>query len=150
MTIRRSAVALAMLIFGLMPRVGQAQSQGQPGRAAPVVTMGPNYPNPYNPDTKVDFEIACENQQGRQFKVSVKIINILAQVVAYPDLLSSSSGVAGANRRMQNIQLPCGKYTANWNGFYMNSERKAASGMYMFSIEVDGRIFKTIRTTVAK
>jgi hypothetical protein len=140
-----------MLTLVLMPRVGQSQGSQSKQDKKPVATMGQNYPNPYNPESRIDFELGgyptCEDA-NKLYRVNLKVINILAQVVAVPQLYSSSSGVAGG-QKIQNVRLPCGKYTALWDGKY-SSGRQAASGMYIWSLEIDGVRVKDIRSTVAK
>src|SRR6185369_16491676 len=100
----------------------------------PVVRMSQNYPNPFNPETQIDFWVddypSCP-AGGKLHRVSLKVYNILAQIVAVPVLRSSSSGVAGG-QRLDGVMLPCGKYTAYWNGKYLNSSREVASGVYLW------------------
>lgn len=151
MRIRRSVIALAVLTLVLMPRDGKSQGSQSTSKQKPVATVGQNYPNPYNPETQLDFALGgypeCESP-GKRYRVTWKVLNILAQVVAIPELRASSSGVAGG-QRVQNLQLPCGKYTVYWNGKYA-SGREAASGSYIFVLEVDGKRVDGKRTTVAK
>jgi hypothetical protein len=147
MRIRWSAIALAMLTLVLMPRVGQAQSKA-PGKRKPVASMSQNYPNPYNPDTHIDFELECTDV-SQKYRVTVRVFNILSQLVAVPELRGSSSGVAGG-QKLQNVLLPCGKYTAFWDGKYAKSGREVASGVYIFELVVDGERLFARKTTVAK
>jgi hypothetical protein len=149
MRIRRSVIALAMLTLVLMPR--DVQSQGSQSKSkSSVERASQNYPNPYNPETQLNFEIGDTDcsKDTKRYRVSWKIINILSQVVAVPELRASSSGVAGG-QKIQNVSLPCGKYTAYWNGKYA-SGREAASGSYIWILDVDGKRIDAIRSTVAK
>ena len=150
MRIRRFAPVFAVLTLVLMPRVGMAQGT-QPAKKKPIVTMGQNYPNPFNPEAWIPFTVgdfpSC-SESGKQYRVNLKVFNILAQVVAVPKLTASSAGVAGG-QRLENATLPCGQYTAYWNGKYLESSREVASGIYIFSIDVDGSK-ATRRATVAK
>jgi hypothetical protein len=151
MRIRRSAIALAMLTLVLMPRVGQSQGKATDGRRK-VATMSQNYPNPYNPDTHVDFTVGgypeCTDLSKR-YRVTMRVFNILTQPVAVPELRGSSSGVAGG-QKLQNVSLPCGRYTAFWDGKYAKTGREVASGVYMFALDVDGQRDAVIKSTVAK
>lgn len=151
MRIRRSVIALAMLTLVLMPRVGMSQGKAT-GEKRKVATMSQNYPNPYNPDTHVDFFVGgypeCTDP-GKKYRVTMRIFNVLAQSVAVPELRGSSSGVAGG-QKLQNVSLPCGKYTAFWDGKYAKSGREVASGVYIFAVDVDGKREFAINSTVAK
>ena len=147
---RWSAIALAMLTLVLMPRDGKSQGT-QPGeKQKSVAKMGQNYPNPYNPETWIDFDLggypACTDP-GKQYRVTLQVYNVLAQVVSVPKLWKSSSGVASG--QLKNVQLPCGHYTAWWDGHYVNG-REAASGLYIFALDVDGKRDQVRKSTVAK
>jgi hypothetical protein len=146
---RWSAIALAMLTLVLMPRDGQSQGSQSKSKSS-IARASQNYPNPYNPETQLNFEVgeADCSKDTKRYRVTWKIINILSQVVAVPELRASSSGVAGG-QKIQNVSLPCGKYTAYWNGKYA-SGREAASGAYIWILDVDGKRIDAIRSTVAK
>ena len=152
MRIRRSVIALAMLTLFLMPRVGKSQGT-QPGdkRKSSVAKMGQNYPNPFNPDASIDFDIGgyptC-TEPGKQYRVSLQVFNVLAQVVAVPDLVKASSGVAKG--QLKNLQLPCGHYTAFWNGKYAGSSRSVSSGLYIWALDVNGGREQVVKSIVAK
>jgi hypothetical protein len=57
--------------------------------------------------------------------------------------------VAGG-QKLQNVLLPCGKYTAFWDGKYAKTGREVASGVYYFALDVDGKRELTRSSTVAK
>jgi hypothetical protein len=147
---RWSALAVAVLTLILMPRVGQSQGS-QPAGKKPVVSMGQNYPNPFNPESRIKFTVGdfptCSDGSGKQYRVTLKVLNVLAQVVTYPQL-EGGSGVAGG-RRLDNALLPCGQYTAYWDGKYLGTSREVASGIYVWAIDVDGQR-TAVRSTVAK
>jgi hypothetical protein len=140
MRFRWSALAV-VLILVFMPRVGAAQSTGQ--RKDPAVKLGQNYPNPFNPETWIPFTIgdvpACA-EGNRQYKVSVRIYNILMQPVATPIIQGGAGSVAGG-QPFENLMLTCGQYVAYWDGFYAGTKKEAASGVYIYIIEVDGKRF---------
>lgn len=151
MRIRRSVIALAMLTLVLMPRVGESQATQSP-KPKPVVSMKQNYPNPFNPEARIKFTVGDDyptcSDKGKQYRVTLKVFNILAQVVAVPQLEGSSGSVAGG-QRLDNVLLACGEYTAFWNGKYLNTSREVASGVYLWNIEANGQRF-TVKSTVAK
>lgn len=137
MKLRWAALSVVLALSALVPRVAAAQTGGKPRR--PNVTLGQNYPNPFNPETWIPFGIDSTCQEPtRQYRVTVRIFNLLAQEVAVPVIQGGSGSTAGGDR-IENITLGCGSYTAYWNGKYLNSNREAASGMYLYRLEVDGQ-----------
>ena len=133
-------VVLALCAFN--PRMAAAQStqQGSRDQGAGAV-LGQNYPNPFNPETTIPFSIGGDPgcpDPSRQFRVSLKIYNVLAQLVAVPVLQGGSAGVAGG-QPLNNVLLTCGQYRAYWDGKYLENGREVASGVYMYRLEVDGK-----------
>jgi len=133
-------VVLALCAFN--PRYTAAQSTQQGGRDQGAgAVLGQNYPNPFNPETTIPFSIGgapgCPDP-SRQFRVSLRIYNVLAQLVAVPVLQGGSAGVAGG-QPLSNVLLTCGQYTAYWDGKYLENGREVASGVYMYRLEVDGK-----------
>jgi hypothetical protein len=63
--------------------------------------------------------------------VSLKIYNVLVQVVAVPKLGESSE-------RLVNLALKCGEYLAYWDGKYLDGKREATPGVYYYQLTVDG------------
>ncbi len=116
-----------------------------------ILGLGRNYPNPFNPTTRIPFTVGdppvCPSIE-RGYRVSLKIYNLLAQLVAVPTLVagdgsivsgSAFGGVGGAGQAVQDLELPCGQYTAYWNGNYLTGGREVATGMYLYRLEVNGR-----------
>ena len=136
---RHRWAALCVLALGaLAPTIGQAQASQDPppARERPGVELGQNYPNPFNPTTTIPFVIGdpatCQDTD-REHVVTLRIYNILAQLVAVPVL-------QGAGQQLLNVRLKCGSYTAYWDGHYLDSSREVASGVYLYRIEVDGEV----------
>ena len=70
-------VSLGLLIA--VPAVVEAQDDS----AAPQVQLHRNYPNPFNPETTIPFSLDFSMWEGgKQPVVSLRIYNILAQLVA--------------------------------------------------------------------
>jgi hypothetical protein len=134
-------LALAVVLtLALMPRDGSAQSTGTT-RSNSAGSLRQNYPNPFNPETRSDFWVdeSCVSGASTQHRVSVKIYNILSQLVAVPVLQGSAGSVAGG-QPLDNVLLPgCSSYTWYWNGNYRNTSQEAASGVYLAVLEVDGK-----------
>jgi len=88
----------------------------------PVVTIDPlltpvtlsccNYPNPFNPETTISFEIP---ESGI---VSLQIYNLKGQLI----------------RTLNNEFLPAGKQSLVWNGTD-NENKPVASGVYLYKIK---------------
>jgi hypothetical protein len=79
--------------------------------------------------------------------VSLRIYNLLAQLVAIPIL---QGGGESRGRPVENLQVPCGQYTAFWDGTQRGTSRQVASGIYMYTLEIDGRQAGINRMLVAK
>ncbi len=142
MTQRWAARFLVLALCALVTRSAAAQATQQSSRD-PVSgsSLGQNYPNPVSSETTVPFSIggapSCSDA-GRQYRVSLKIYNVLAQLVAVPVLQGGSSSLAGG-QPLSNVLLTCGQYTAYWDGKYLNNGREVASGVYMYRLEIDGK-----------
>lgn len=143
MRLRWAALSLVLALSAVMPRVLSAQGTPTTGRERSSGGLGQNYPNPFNPETRIPFTIGdaptC-SEPGRQYKVTLRVYNLLSQLVAVPVLQGGTGGVAGG-QPLENVLLTCGQYTAYWDGKYLNSTREVASGIYMYKLEVDGRPF---------
>jgi hypothetical protein len=148
----RWAALLTVLALGtLVPTLAAAQggtaiTPPNAGDRSLGVQLGQNFPNPFNPATVIPFTIGdpptCSRDAGRQHRVSLRIYNILAQLVAIPILQSGAGGATGSTdsgRPVVNVTLSCGSYTAFWNGNYLSSTRQVPSGVYIYVIEFDGR-----------
>ncbi|HJU89766.1 MAG TPA: hypothetical protein VJ672_10255 [Gemmatimonadaceae bacterium] len=137
---RWAALMVVLALGALMPAHAGAQgtTPTPPAQRKPGFELGQNYPNPFNPTTTIPFaigEVPDCTEGGRQYRVSLKIYNVLAQLVAIPIL----QGGDGAGQPIVNVPLRCGTYTAYWDGTYLNTSQEVASGVYLYRLEVDGR-----------
>lgn len=134
-----AALGLVLALSAIMPTVSGAQDTRKKGQG---VSLGQNYPNPFNPETRFNFALGdpptC-TEPAKQYRVTVKIYNVLAQLVAIPVLQGGSGGVAGG-QPLDNVSLTCGEYVAYWDGKVRNTGREAASGVYLYRIEANGVI----------
>jgi hypothetical protein len=133
---RWAALALVLALWSLSPKSAAGQSASQPEQQQPrgrkSGTLGQNYPNPFNPETFIPFQLACADGAGGQHVVSLRVYNVLAQLVAIPI-------VQGRAEPLSNLKLDCGKdYVAYWDGKVLNTGREAASGIYIYELVVDG------------
>ena len=133
--------AWAVLGLGLLAvGVGARAACGQAGTPPATVELKQNYPNPFNPATTIPFSLGAENfSSGRRPKVSLKVYNVLAQLVAVPIL-------QGTGEQLDNVQLSCAStttcdFSAYWDGTVMNTGQPAASGIYIYQLVIDGQRF---------
>jgi hypothetical protein len=133
--------AYAWLAAGIVlatPTAVQAQ-QPQPGRSNQVELLQ-NYPNPFNPATTIPFKLSEDLfRDGRRPVVSLRIFNVLAQLVAVPSL-------QGSGQALQDLELECREvrdgfceFSAYWDGNYQGTGREAASGVYVYQLTVNGQ-----------
>jgi hypothetical protein len=130
---RWAALALVLALCAVPTKQAAGQQAAPQPRGRKLGVLGQNYPNPFNPETHIPFSINYEGCSG-QHVVSVRIYNVLAQLVAVPKL----EGEIGLNRPLSNLSLPCGSYTSFWDGKVLNTGKEAASGVYLYELVVDG------------
>ena len=96
-----------------------------------------NYPNPFNPETTIPFTLGEELfVDGRPAVVSVRIFNVLTQLVAQPVALGHPSGEGIEVDQLEYLQP--GEYEAFWDGTDPMG-RQVASGIYLMQLTVNGR-----------
>jgi hypothetical protein len=133
--------AWALLVGGLGLLAGGGV-EGVVGQASPppLVELKQNYPNPFNPATTIPFALSGDLfANGHRPMVSLKIYNVLAQLVAVPIL-------QGSGEPLSDLELTCSTpstgtcaFAAYWNGKVLNTDTDAASGVYIYQLVVDGR-----------
>ena len=144
---RWAALTIVLALCGL-PMVLSAQTSS---RAAGPGRLGQNYPNPFNPETRIRFAVgdsACANP-GRQYRVTMRVYNVLSQVVAVPVLQGGTGNVAGG-QPLENVLLTCSQYTAYWDGKYIGTSQEVASGVYLYQLVIDGKVVESRRMLVTK
>jgi hypothetical protein len=77
-----------------------------------VYSLSPNYPNPFNPSTKINFSVP------KDANIKIYIYNINGQLV---------------NTLVDNF-MPSGNYTVTWDG-KTNTGALAASGIYFYQMK---------------
>ena len=137
---RWAALLVVLALSAFMPRETAAQGPPTSVRERSNGSLKQNFPNPFNPETRIPFDIGdpptC-SEPSRQYRVSLRIYNLLAQLVAVPLLQGGSGGVAGGEP-LENKLLTCNSYTAYWDGKVSGTNREAASGVYAYRLEVNG------------
>ena len=130
------------VLVGVLGGQGLAGVDGVLGQAPPppLVELKQNYPNPFNPATTIPFSLSEDLfAGGRRPIVTLRIYNVLAQLVAIPSLQASG-------QPLENVQVECRDphdgvcdFSAYWDGHYINSTREAASGVYVYQLVVNGQ-----------
>ncbi|MDO8665421.1 MAG: hypothetical protein Q7J79_02330 [Gemmatimonadales bacterium] len=132
--------AYAWLLAGLVlaaPRVSQAQ---QDTSRTNQVELLQNYPNPFNPATTIPFRLSESLfRNGRGPVVSIRIYNVLAQLVAVPSLQASGQRLDAVELECRELRNGFCEFSAYWDGKYVNTDREAASGVYVYQLIVNGR-----------
>lgn len=138
---RRSiCVALVLLSATLLPRAGQAQQVGASVGVQQAQDtgfhLGPNYPNPPNPETRFPFDLYEDLfTEGRPAIVTIRIFNVLRQYVASPTALGHP---AGDGAEVVNLEYGApGHYEAHWDG-RDRSGSYVANGVYIVEMTVNG------------
>ncbi len=118
---------------------GTGIAAGQGNNPAPPVELKQNYPNPFNPATTIPFTLGGDLfANGHEPRVSLKIYNVLAQLVAVPILQGTGDPLDGRALTCSNLS-GC-SFTAYWDGNVATGQQ-AASGIYIYQLTVDGRRF---------
>ena len=118
-------------LIGIGPPV--AAQQNRPPPPPPTASLGENTPNPFFPATLIPFHIAPEEcTDGQQPLVSLKVYNVLVQVVAVPVLQSGKGEV------LNDIRIACGDHVALWDGRTLDGRTEPAPGVYYSQLTVDG------------
>ncbi|MCC7053033.1 MAG: hypothetical protein IT355_07170 [Gemmatimonadaceae bacterium] len=146
MTWRRLARHLAVGLAVALPVSSFAQAPVSPA-PAPVklrpdgFDLGQSSPNPTAGETRFPFFVGdppvCRDSR-RQYRVSLRIYNLLAQEVAVAQLTGPNGELEGA-RRLNGVMLTCRQYQAYWDGRVDGTQRDAPDGIYLYRLEVNGR-----------
>lgn len=129
-----------LLLLALAP--GSLSAQSSSGRDRGF-QLNQNYPNPFNPSTTISFELKPELfENGKPVVVSVRIFNVLQQLVAVPKAVNHSLGDVS----VENLTYDApGVKEAFWDGYDRNGF-KVASGIYYYQLVVNGE--RTVRKMV--
>src|SRR2546428_10660897 len=112
-------VGLGLWAAGVGVKEGRAQAP------PPIVELKQNYPNPFNPATTIPFTLGGDLfANGHEPRVSLKIYNVLAQLVAVPILQGTGDPLDG---RALTCSNPSGcSFTAYWDGNVATGQQAAS------------------------
>jgi hypothetical protein len=128
---RRTISVLSVLFCLLCAADSLAAQSGQTSG----FQLDQNYPNPFNPETTIPFVLGEDLfVDGHGVTVSIRIYNILSQVVAYPVALGHPSG---QGREVDQLEYTRpGRYEAFWDGTDTQG-RQVSSGIYLMQLTVN-------------
>lgn len=138
MTSARSVLLILLLLAG-SPSPPAAHSQvppaaPEPAESARSIALEQNYPNPVNPETWIPFYLGEPLfDEGAPVTATIRVYNILSQVVAIPEATEHPSG-----RGVRVIDLAYsdpGRKVAYWDG-NDTAGRPVPSGVYYVQLVV--------------
>jgi hypothetical protein len=139
--IRRSITGVIfLLLLAVAPGALTAQDPGSdtsPRTEDSGFELRQNYPNPFNPTTRIPFYLGPTLfEEGQPVVVTMRIFNVLQQLVAYPTALNHPDG-NGVPVDGLEYRTP-GQKEAYWDGYDLNG-RQVPSAIYYLQIIVNGR-----------
>lgn len=128
----------SLVLLALPPRSASAQ---ETGNSAPAIESGfelqQNYPNPFSTSTRIPFIL--DNSlftDGAPVAVTMRIFNVLQQLVAHPTALNHPTGNGSPVNEL--IYESSGQHEAFWDGRDA-SGRAVAAGIYYLQVIVKGK-----------
>jgi hypothetical protein len=128
-----------LFLCGLPPPEAAAQAEPPPSAAlSRGFRLEQNYPNPANPDTYIPFLLEERMfADGGAGVVSMRIVNMLGQMVAVPKAVGHPRG---SNVPVLNLRYTePGRKVAFWDGRDLNG-RRVASGVYFCVLQVGEQV----------
>lgn len=135
---RTVLLVLLLLAGSLSPPAARAQAaRGDPApEEAAGFALEQNYPNPVNPETFIPFRLEESLfRNGDSAIVTLRIYNILRQVVAIPDALDFPTDGRQAPLINRTFTRP-GRTIAYWDGRDA-AGRRVPSGVYYYELVVN-------------
>lgn len=129
-------LSVLLLLFGAWTTLSAQETGRAPAEQGNGFQLEQNYPNPFNPETKIPFVLSEDLfVDGRPAVVSLRIFNLLQQMVAVPVALGHPEGEGVPLRDLEYFQP--GRYEAFWDGTDQTG-RQVASGIYFMQLTVNG------------
>ena len=148
MTCARPVLLILFLLAGSLspPSLGAQEAVAPQSADIPRgFVLEQNYPNPVNPETWIPFTLEPSLfEQGDSVSVTIRVYNILSQVVAIPEAIDHPRG---RGTRVINLDYPePGRMIAYWDG-RDTAGRLVPSGVYYLQMVV-GQETQTRKLTV--
>ena len=136
----RPVLLILFLLAGSLspPPLGGQEAKGRAVRQSEQgFYLEQNYPNPVNPETWIPFYLEdALFERSDSVVVSLRIVNVLRQVVAIPEAVDHPSG---KRRRVFNLEYrEPGRKVAYWDGRDI-AGRLIATGVYYLELVVENR-----------
>ena len=149
---RGSCVPVILLLgLGILPAKLSAQQPGSGSsgdRGASIARLGQNFPNPLNPITRIPFGFSDGALVNGQARVTIRIYNVLQQLVAIPVAENYPEG--GGSPPLENLVFhEAGDFVAFWDG-KDRSGQQVASGLYYYQLLINGRSMWIKKMLVSK
>jgi hypothetical protein len=138
----RRLLCVLLMVFSAMalPAALEAQQGGitaQSGEPEHGFRVLQNYPNPFGSDTRIPFELHDGAfVDGRPAVVSMRIYNVLRELVATPTALGHPAGEGSPVSDLE-YGIP-GRHEVYWDG-RNRSGALVSSGVYLLEVMVNGR-----------
>ena len=138
----RTVLLILLLLAGSLSPPG-ARAQESRARAATSSGQGfsleQNYPTTVNPETWIPFHLEESLfESSDSVVVSLRILNILRQVVAIAEVETGSGRERQRDRLFNRSFREPGRWVAYWNGENPAGQR-VPTGVYYAELTVDGR-----------
>jgi hypothetical protein len=143
MKLRWTALIAVLASSALAPRSAAAQATlpGFGRDRGSGSELGQNSPNPFVSETRIPFTVgdypACTDP-SRIYQVSLRVYNILSQIVAVPVLQGGTGSVAGG-APVEGLELSCGQYIGYWDAKNSKTGLDVGPGIYLYRLEIDKR-----------
>ena len=149
---RWAALVLVLALCAMSPKNAAGQTQSQSPRGHSAGSLGKNSPNPFNPQTFITFGVDDQTctDGSQQHVVTLRILNVLGQLVTYfqlqgpPETAATATVGVPNGTLLSNVRLGCGFYRAYWTGNLPNG-KEAGSGTYLVQLMIDGKLGAPVR-----
>lgn len=128
-----------LAILAVVPATATAQDPGRDAAPRTIESgfeLQQNYPNPFNATTRIPFVLDESLLEEGQVAVTLRIFNVLQQLVAHPTALDHPDGDGVQVNGL--VYYTAGQKEAFWDGRDLNG-RQVTSGMYYLQMVVNGQ-----------
>ncbi|MFQ5678646.1 MAG: hypothetical protein ACE5HP_04225 [Gemmatimonadota bacterium] len=132
----RAALLASILLTWVGATAGAQERRSQVSRPSAGFSLEPASPNPFRRETRIPFLLEPDLfENRREVFVSIRIYNLLHQLVAVPRLVEEPR----PERRLDGLAFErSGRYEAVWDGHDLDGDR-VTQGPYFVQLLVDGR-----------